>query len=95
MDERDGKGLGDGSAAVQKKLYKINLAGAQDVSQIAGANNLGPHAVPKTLFLDIVAVLTGKGISSIHIPAKLEGMAFGGQEQRGRGQPEPVLRVCL
>lgn len=29
IDERDGKGLGDDSKAVQKKLYAINLSGAQ------------------------------------------------------------------
>jgi hypothetical protein len=34
-------------------------------------------AVPKTLFLDIVAALNGKSINSNDIPAKLEGIAFG------------------
>ena len=36
VDEGDSKGLGDGSAAVQKKLYRIDLAGAQEVSQVTG-----------------------------------------------------------
>jgi len=77
VDERDGKGLGDGSAAVVKRIFRIDLAGAQDVSQVTGASNLAPLAVPKTLFLDVVAALTAKGITDIHIPAKLEGIAFG------------------
>jgi hypothetical protein len=77
VDERDGKGLGDDSAAAQKRLYKIDLTGALDVSNLSGAANLAPVAVPKTLFLDIAAALAGKGISAVDIPAKLEGMAFG------------------
>jgi hypothetical protein len=77
VDERDGKGLGDGSVAVQKKIYKIDLAGALDVSQVTGAANLAAAAVGKTPFLDVVSVLTAKGIGSANIPAKLEGMAFG------------------
>lgn len=77
IDERDGKGLGDGSTAVFKKLFHIDLAGAQDVSLLAGADALAPVAVGKTLFLDIVAVLNAHGIGSNDIPAKLEGIAFG------------------
>ena len=77
VDERDGKGLGDGSTAVFKKLFRIDLAGAQDVSLFAGAAVLAPAAVGKTLFLDIVAVLNAHGIGSNDIPAKLEGIAFG------------------
>jgi hypothetical protein len=77
VDERDGKGLGDGSAAAVKQLFKIDLAGATDVSFLFGAANLAPLAVPKTLFLDVVGALTAAGLSPIHIPAKLEGMAFG------------------
>jgi hypothetical protein len=34
-------------------------------------------AVGKTLFLDIVAVLTAHGTSKKDIPAKIEGVAFG------------------
>jgi hypothetical protein len=77
VDERDGKGLGDDSTAVFKKIYKIDLTGAQDVGNISGAGNLAPNAVPKNLFLDLVGALNGKGIGSNDIPAKLEGMAFG------------------
>src|SRR5262249_31815654 len=80
VDERDGKGLGDGppgTAAVVKQLYKIDLTGATDVSQLSGAATLAPLAVAKTLFLDVVAALTGVGVTAIHIPAKIEGVAFG------------------
>jgi len=75
--ERDGKGLGDGSSAVVKRLYKIDIAGATDVSSIAGEANLLPFAVAKTLFLDIRAALNANGIGDTLIPAKLEGAAFG------------------
>jgi hypothetical protein len=75
--ERDGKGLGDNSVAVVKRIYKLDLAGAMDVSGLSGAAALAPHAVPKTLFLDIVSKLTQAGITTDLIPAKLEGMAFG------------------
>ena len=75
--ERDGKGLGDGSKAVVKRVYKIDLAGATDISGLSGAAALLPHAVGKSLFLDIVAKLTAAGIPAEQIPAKLEAMAFG------------------
>ncbi|MGR8932852.1 MAG: esterase-like activity of phytase family protein [Gammaproteobacteria bacterium] len=76
VDERDGKGLGDGSEAVVKKLYKIDLAGAVDISGSAKIGS-GTPTVAKTLFLDIVAELTANGIDAEHIPAKIEGIAFG------------------
>lgn len=62
VDERDGKGLGDGSTAVVKKLYKIDLAGAQDVTNLSG--NIASKAVSKTLLLDIVSVLGANGIGA-------------------------------
>jgi hypothetical protein len=77
VDERDGKGLGDNSTAVFKRLYLIDLSGAQEVSGISGAANLAPKAVTKALFLDIVTVLNAAGFASTDIPAKLEGVAFG------------------
>jgi hypothetical protein len=77
VDERDSKGLGDDSTAVAKKIYKIDLAGAQDVSSISGGTALAAKAVQKTLFLDIVATLGSKGIAGYDIPAKLEGITFG------------------
>jgi hypothetical protein len=75
VDERDGKGLGDGSTAAVKQLFRIDLTGAQDVSGISG--DLSAKAVGKTLVLDVVAALNAKGIASSQIPAKLEGLAFG------------------
>lgn len=77
VDERDSKGLADDSKAAFKKLYWIDLAGAQDVSNVVGAANLAPFAPQKHLFLDIVAVLTAAGMNAADIPAKLEGIAFG------------------
>lgn len=77
VDERDGKGLGDDSNAVFKRIYRIDLTGATDVSAISGAAALTARAVPKTLFLDVVQVLTNHLIAPASIPAKLEGIAFG------------------
>jgi len=78
VDERDSKGLGDDSAAAFKRLYKINLTGAKDVSGLTGKTALATAAVSKTLFLDIVHVLNVvHGVPVADIPAKLEGIAFG------------------
>ncbi|HEX3595179.1 MAG TPA: esterase-like activity of phytase family protein, partial [Polyangiaceae bacterium] len=77
VDERDGAGLGDDSTATFKHVYQIDLTGAVDVSGITGEANLDGTAVPKTLFLDIVATLDAHGFASTDIPAKLEGLAFG------------------
>ena len=76
VDERDGKGLGDGTAAVNKKLYKIDITGAVDITNLSGtaARNA---AVGKTLFLDLAALLNANAIASTDIPAKIEGLAFG------------------
>jgi len=75
--ERDGKGLGDGSKAVVKQIWSVDIAGATDVSSLSGEANLLPYAAPKALFLDIVAELKSKGFLDTQIPAKLEGIAFG------------------
>lgn len=77
MDERDGDGLGDDSAAAFKRVFRVDLNGAQDVSQASGAAGLAPYALKKTLFLDVVSVLTAHGISATDIPAKLESLTFG------------------
>lgn len=77
VDERDSKGLGDDSTAAFKKLFKIDLAGAKDVTGLTGKSNLAPWVVPKVEFLNIVAVLTASGMDPSDIPAKLEGLAFG------------------
>jgi len=75
--ERDGKGLGDGSKAVIKQVWKVDIAGAEDVSGLSGAAALLARAPTKTLFLDIKAALNAAGISDDRIPAKLESLAFG------------------
>ncbi len=77
IDTRDGKGLGDGSVAVVKQLWGIDIAGAFDVSGVSGEAALLAKAVPKKLFLDVVSALTANGFTTAQIPAKLEGLAFG------------------
>jgi hypothetical protein len=78
VDERDGKGLADapGEKAKIKQIFKIDLQGATDISNMDGAD-AQTHAVKKTLFLDIVVALNAAGITSDQIPAKIEGTAFG------------------
>ncbi len=76
VDERDGKGLGDGTAAVAKTFYKIDLNGATDISTLSGAA-AAAAAVGKTSFVDLVVLLNANGIASTLIPAKIEGIAFG------------------
>jgi len=75
VDERDGKGLGDGTKASVKQIFKIDLNGAQDVAALTG--DLSAKAVAKSLVLDVVAVLGANGIAPAQIPAKIEGLAFG------------------
>jgi hypothetical protein len=93
VDERDGRGLGDGSVAVVKQLYQIDLAGAQDVSGVSGASDLASAAVGKTLFLDVVTALSAHGITSDQIPAKLEGLTFG-QDVIIAGETKHTLYVA-
>lgn len=76
IDERDGAGLGDGSTAVAKRLFKIDLANAQDITGLLGSA-AAAKAVGKTSFLDLVSALNANGIGSDQIPAKLEGITFG------------------
>jgi hypothetical protein len=78
VDERDGHGRGDGSVAKVKQIFKIDLAGAVDVTNMDGTT-AATHAVIKSAkpFLDIVAVLTANGIAADQIPAKLEGITLG------------------
>jgi hypothetical protein len=83
VDERDGKGLGDGSAAAIKQLFKIDLAGATDISGVTSMTSATP-AVSKTLFLDIRAALNLNGIVDTQIPSKIEGLAFGQDLADGR-----------
>nr|WP_320131767.1 Ig-like domain-containing protein [uncultured Holophaga sp.] len=78
IDERDGKGLGDGSSAVVKRLYKVDISDATELpSDASGQATLLTYAVSKTLFLDLESVLSDAGIADTAIPAKIEGAAFG------------------
>ncbi len=77
LDERDGKGLGDDSKAVQKKLYRVDLSGATDVSALTGEAALAPQAIAKSLFVDLVTLFKANGFTDRTIPAKIEGLAFG------------------
>lgn len=81
IDERDGKGLGDGSIAGIKQLFRIDLAGATDISNLTGSpadqTTLKNAVVQKTLVLDVVVALNANGITSDQIPSKIEGLAFG------------------
>ena len=76
VDERDGKGLGDGSKAAVKQLFMIDLSGAADIKDVASIGATTP-AVAKTLFLDVVPALLAHGFTASTIPAKMEGLAFG------------------
>ncbi len=83
--ERDGNGLGDGTAAGFKQIRQIELNGAADVSNIANLVALDANkkaigasvAINGTLFLDIKQALLNAGYTEAQIPAKLEGIAFG------------------
>jgi hypothetical protein len=78
VDERDGKGLGDGSTAKVKQLFKIDLQGATDIKGLDGPA-ASTVAVTKVPFLDIVQKLkdAGIGFTGDNIPAKIEGVTFG------------------
>ncbi len=83
VDERDGNGLGAGNNAAVKSLFKIDIAGATDVTNFSTTGSaadktaLTNAAVPKTIFLDVYAKLVANGITSANVPSKLEGVAFG------------------
>jgi hypothetical protein len=83
VDERDGKGRGDGSSAKVKTMFKISLAGATDVSGMDGLT-AASHAVAKTQFLDLVKLLTHNGVAAGNIPAKIEGVSFGADVKQGK-----------
>ena len=83
VDERDGNGRANGNDAKVKQLFKIDLDGAVDVSAMDGLT-AATHSLAKTLFLDIVQVLTANGIAAGNIPAKMEGVAFGPDVRSGK-----------
>jgi hypothetical protein len=81
VDERDGKGLGDGSKAKVKQLFKIELQNAVDIQGLDGPA-ASTVAVPKTPFLDIIQKLKDAGFTVDNIPAKIEGVTFGPDVER-------------
>lgn len=92
VDERDGKGRASQNKAVIKQLFKIDLTGAVDISDMDGLT-AAANAVTKTLFLDIVNVLTANNIAAGNIPAKLEGLSFG-QDVNWNGSTVHTLWVA-
>ena len=76
VDERDGHGRANADKAKVKQLFKIDLNGATDISEMDGTT-AATHTVNKTLFFDLVKSLTAIGISASDIPAKIEGVTFG------------------
>jgi hypothetical protein len=82
VDERDGKGLGDGSNAKIKQVFKIDLKNAVDITNLDGTT-AATYAVSKSLFLDMVDVFTANGLTPDQIPAKIEGMALAADVKNG------------
>lgn len=80
--ERDNRGTGvtdpnSTSLVGSKRVYRITLDGATDVSgvSLANTNSLGGVVpVGKSLYIDIQAALQGAGLTSVE---KLEGLSFG------------------
>jgi hypothetical protein len=64
------------------EIFKIDLANAVDITDMDGTT-AAANAVGKSLFLDVVQVLTANGITTDQIPAKLEGLAFGPDVKQG------------
>jgi hypothetical protein len=92
VDERDGHGRANGDSAVVKQLFKIDLTGATDVSDMDGTT-AAANEVKKTLFVDLVLSMTKAGISAGEIPAKIEGITFG-QDLRRSGETIHTLWVA-
>ena len=92
VDERDGKGLGDGTAARIKQFFRIDLTGATDITNLTGAS-AAAAVVSKTLSVDLVNILNANGITAANIPAKIEGLAFG-QDVTVNGVLEHTLWVA-
>ena len=84
VDERDGDGRANGDAAVVKEIFKIDLDGAVDVSNMDGTT-AATHEVAKTLFLDVVKALVNAGFDPTNIPAKIEGVTLGDDIELGHG----------
>ncbi len=81
--ERDGKA---GSEAKVKKIFRIDISGASDVSKVEAlpANELPSSikAVKKSLFIDLLDAKYG--LAGPKLPGKIEGLAFGPDLSDGR-----------
>lgn len=81
--ERDGNG---GTSAVAKRIYKINIAAATDVSAVAtlplSTLAAGTTPVSKSLLIDLLN--PAFGLSGASFPEKIEGLAFGPTLPDGR-----------
>lgn len=94
VDERDGKGLGDGSKAKVKQIFKIDIAGATDITDLNGAAAAAQQVSKSgTAFLDLVAALKAQGIPADQIPAKIEGISFG-QDVMSNGELYHTLYIA-
>jgi hypothetical protein len=81
--ERDGRG---GNDAVAKKIYKVELGGATDISSV---ETLPPDGIPagviparKTPFIDLLSPKFE--LAGAQFPEKIEGLAFGPDLADGR-----------
>lgn len=86
--ERDNRGLGVEvtAAPLHKRVYRISIAGAMDISALSlgGSNDLPAAVVPvsKVEEVDVLARLRAAGARDI--PEKLEGLAIGPRLADGR-----------
>lgn len=94
VDERDGKGLGDGSKAKVKQIFQIDISGAVDITNLSGAAAAAKVVTKSaTPFVDLVTALTALGVTTDQIPAKIEGIAFG-QDVTYNGQTYHTLYLA-
>lgn len=81
--ERDGRA---GTQAVFKRIYKINISAATDVSQSATLPLTGlPSAITPVVKTDFIDLLNPAfGLSGANFPEKIEGVALGQRLADGR-----------
>lgn len=67
-----------------KKLFRIDLTGATDITDLSGTAALNA-AVKKSPVLDLLALLGANGVTPDQVPSKIEGVAFGEDLNTGSG----------
>ncbi len=78
VDERDGKGLGDGTSAKVKQFFRFDITGATDITDLAAnAAVAAPRGTKSAAVVDLVALLGANGVTPANVPSKIEGLAFG------------------